>query len=141
MARMETSNGTHETEGRPTLRRSFFRRSRLAAGGTLTAILLASLLAPTTAHAQSDVAPALPNVLILLDTSGSMERMPNSSIPPVAVGTTSTTVKNRWIQALEVLGGGISNYKMVAIDRNSTDFKTEYSLGGTNPYDSGYYLN
>ena len=55
---------------------------------TLTRILLASSgaaigLAPAVAAAQNDVTPHLPNVLLLIDTSGSMEQLmiPDPSDP------------------------------------------------------------
>lgn len=99
------------------------------------------LLAPAASHAQSDVAPPLPNVLILLDTSGSMERLPNANLPSVGVGSLSTSERTRWIQALEVLGGGIADYSMLNVQRTSSDFASEYGLGGTNPYDYGYFLS
>ena len=45
-----------------------------------TTLLLATATA-TSAHAQIDVNPPLPNVLILLDTSGSMENMLDNGSP------------------------------------------------------------
>ncbi len=108
--------------------------------GLLGAATVAALVSANgRAHAQSDVTPPLPNVLILLDTSGSMERNPNASLPAVAAGSLSTE-KNRWVQALEVLGGSIQGYQMLGVARNSTDFINEYGLGGTAPYDKDYYL-
>lgn len=108
--------------------------------GLLGAATIAAFATATgSARAQSDVTPPLPNVLILLDTSGSMERNPNASLPAVAAGSLSTE-KNRWVQALEVLGGSIQGYQMLGVARNSTDFINEYGLGGTAPYDKDYYL-
>ncbi len=112
--------------------------------------LAATVLLSGTARAQSDVAPPLPNVLILLDTSGSMERMPNGTLPLRDDGTTldpstgskatATIARNRWVSALEVLGGSIKNYTLLAVDRSKDDFKNEFGLGGANPYDAGYGL-
>ena len=43
-------------------------------GWLVGGLVAAVLLAPAASFAQSDVTPPLPNVLILLDTSGSMDR-------------------------------------------------------------------
>ncbi len=102
----------------------------------------ALVLAPSYARAQSDVTPPLPNILILLDTSGSMERKPDGTLPTVATNATSTE-KNRWVQALEVLGGSITGYSMLNVKRDGTsgsDFWNEYNLSGVSPYDADYYL-
>ncbi len=129
-------------------RRPYARRSvptRLWVGG---AALLAFLV-PATASAQSDVTPPLPNVLILLDTSGSMERMPNATFPAIAegalapkdsTGSVAEAYKNRWTLALEVLGGRIKNLDVLHTKRSTTDFSTEFSLGGLPPYDLNYYV-
>lgn len=112
---------------------------RLARGAVVGGIAAIALLAPAASRAQSDVAPPLPNVMILLDTSGSMERNPNASLPTVAPGGVSIE-RNRWIQALEVLGGSIVDYSMLHVKRTGSDFAAEYGLGGANPYDLEYYL-
>lgn len=112
------------------------RSQQLVVGGFLAAVLLA----PAASRAQSDVTPALPNVLILLDTSGSMERKPNATLPGHLAGTTSTTEKTRWVQALEVLGGSLEGYRLLHQPRNTTDFRDEFGLGGQAPYDYDYYL-
>lgn len=107
---------------------------RALLGGSIAAVLLA----PSASRAQSDVTPALPNVLILLDSSGSMERFPNAKLPTVAPWATSTE-KNRWVSALEVLGGAIDNYKLLHEPRTAGDFFNEYNLGGA-LYDLNYSL-
>lgn len=108
---------------------------RALVGGFVAAVLLA----PAASHAQSDVAPPLPNVLILLDTSGSMERFPNGKLPTATPMGTSTE-KTRWVQALEVLGGGIDNFALLNQPRTGADFTAEYGLGGQSPYDLDYFL-
>ena len=119
------------------------RLTRLVAGGSALAALV---FASRGAKAQTDVTPPLPDVLILLDTSGSMERMPDATLPvddkgiPLTPNTRSSTMKNRWVDAIEVLGGGLKNYSLLAQARNSTDFKNEFGLGGQDPYDSTYDL-
>lgn len=96
--------------------------------------------------AQSDVSPPLPNVLIILDNSGSMERMTDGTLPTkddstaLTAGTTASVAKNRWITAVEVIAGSISGYRLLAEDRSSSDFKNEFGLGGKDPYDASYGL-
>ncbi len=133
------TNATHGTRAR--------RRPFRARGGLVgSAIVLASLGASSAAEAQMDVAPPLPNVLILLDTSGSMERLPNGQLPAIDTVTASIDPmqKSRWIDALEVLGGDFVNYSAIQVPRNTVDFANEYSLVSSGasapPYDYGYYL-
>jgi type IV pilus assembly protein PilY1 len=118
--------------------------TRRTTRNTIAALLaLGCVYAPSLARAQTDVTPPLPNVLILLDTSGSMERRPDGTLPPVGIGATSTTERNRWVQALEVLGGSISGYQMLGVKRDgstTSDFYNEYNLNGAAPYDADYYL-
>jgi type IV pilus assembly protein PilY1 len=141
---------------------------------TLTKILLvtggASAVGLTTgiAGAQNDVTPHLPNVLLLLDTSGSMENVvpPDPSDPlkarlviPGASGAPAgsacavtpnagyaTTVMNRWAQLVTTLTGTIptgplGSFGCEAVQRNTAAFVNEYQFpsGGT-PYDYNYYL-
>lgn len=113
-------------------------RKRALVGGLSAALLLA----PSASRAQSDVTPALPNVLILLDTSGSMERFNNAGLPTVAPWKTSAE-KTRWVEALEVLGGSIQGYALLNEPRTSgsgSDFNAEYSLSGAPAYDLDYVL-
>jgi type IV pilus assembly protein PilY1 len=137
------TNGTNGARVRGRVRSLRARMTPSLAGA---AILLATLGATNAAHAQMDVAPPLPNVLILLDSSGSMERKPDGTLPAITTTTasTDTTQKSRWISALEVLGGGFKNYSAIQVPRDTTDFVNEYQLlnGATpvQPYDYGYYL-
>lgn len=143
---VEHTNGTNGT--RPRRLRSFRARGRSRLVGS--AILLAALVTTSMAAAQMDVAPPLPNVLILLDTSGSMERLADGTDPSrtavsakqITTTTPSTTVKTRWINALEVLTGPIKNYSIIQMPRDATNhFVEEYSLGAANPpADQGFYL-
>ncbi len=137
------TNGTNGARVRGRVRSL---RARMTPSLVGAAILLATLGATTAAHAQMDVAPPLPNVMILLDTSGSMERLPTGALPTISATTasTDTTQKSRWISALEVLGGGFKSYSAIQVPRNTADFVSEYQLlnGATpvQPYDYGYYL-
>lgn len=107
------------------------------------AALLSLGLAPAPALGQADVFPPPPNVLLLVDTSGSMDYKTNSNAFPSCkyVGTTSTTQsseRSRWIEVIEVLTGSIVDYQCQKLDRNSTGFRSEYALGGLPPYDALY---
>jgi type IV pilus assembly protein PilY1 len=108
------------------------------------------------ALAQSDINPPLPNVLLLLDTSGSMENMANDKAPedaannPPFAATTAActpgvaTTPNKWATLVQVLAGDIDNFSCEALDRGAASFKSEYALppygGATAPYDANYYL-
>ena len=93
------------------------------------------------ASAQSDISGASPNVLLLVDTSGSMEYMTSSTNQPNCDPTGNTpSDKSRWVNLVEVLTGSINNYRCVAVDRSSTPFVNEYSLGGNRPADFGYSI-
>ncbi len=128
----------------------------------LTATILAAtatLAISGGARAQIDVNPPLPNVLILLDTSGSMENMLDGNTPEsenatcaytysgntVLVDTTAAstgTSPNRWGIAVQALTGSMSPaYNCVSMPRAAGSyFATEYSIDGKTPYDTNYYL-
>ena len=104
-------------------------------------------MAPRAAHAQADTNPPLPNALLLVDTSGSMEYM----VSPNAQGKPQLPVcnpgnpllqndQNRWTTMVDVLGGEVQNFSCLPSDRNSPAFKTEFGLAGGNPVDWNYYL-
>ena len=93
------------------------------------------------ASAQSDITGAAPNVLLLVDTSGSMEYMTSTTNQPNCDPTGNTpSDKSRWINLVEVLTGNISNYRCATVDRASSAFVNEYSLGGNRPADFGYSI-
>lgn len=98
-------------------------------GGLLS---IAFLFASRGASAQNDVNPPLPNVLLLVDTSGSMEYKVGASAYPACYPDGSLpSEKSRWIDLVEVLTGSIQDYRCQSIDRTSTSFRNgEY---GTNP--------
>lgn len=116
---------------------------------TLSKILLgtcaASLasLAAGAAHAQLDLQPVLPNVLLLIDTSGSMERTvagaeptcnPSSPAPP-------ESARSRWTNIIEALTGPVQNFSCYAQSRSDSAFINQYRLGGgVDPYDKHYYI-
>lgn len=118
---------------------------------TLQKLLLASGaallgLAPSLARAQLDINPPLPNVLLLIDTSGSMENMIDGKRPEQAGAactpgvTMPASSMNRWATLISVMTGTIENFSCQALDRSSAAFKNEYSWGGKDPYDYKYYL-
>jgi hypothetical protein len=69
------------------------------------------------ARAQADVTPQNPNVLLLVDTSGSMEYKTSSNVFPncrydatgVVSNPPATLEKSRWIDLVEVLTGSITD--------------------------------
>lgn len=112
----------------------------------LVPALGAVALAPTLAHAQLlDAEPPLPNVMLLLDTSGSMEHMIDGTTPeaggiPTTCNPGTATTKNRWATLVEILTGTIDNFSCDAVDRSSAAFLNEYTFDGAQPYDYKYYL-
>jgi type IV pilus assembly protein PilY1 len=87
-------------------------------------------------RAQDGVIQPLPNVLLLVDTSGSMEYKSGAQEYPTCDPTgTVASEKSRWIDLVEVLTGQIADYRCQSIDRRSTNFRTEYSLSTNIPYD------
>ena len=117
------------------------RSSFLRAAAALVALAVSAT--PRTVRAQADINPPLPNVLLLVDTSGSMEYQANGdAVTCNPASTSAVNHKSRWIDVVEVLTGTIDNYSCQSIDRTDSSaggFKTgEYSLGGLPPYDYRY---
>jgi type IV pilus assembly protein PilY1 len=91
------------------------------------------------AKAQADTALPLPNVLLLVDSSGSMEfQSSGDTMPDCDPTDPDASEKSRWTDLVEVLTGAIPDFRCQALDRTTTAFRTEYSLGGRVPYDYGY---
>ncbi len=111
------------------------RRRRTLLG---TGALIATVLAAPRATAQAEAEKPPPNVLLLVDTSGSMEFKTDGTFPNCAPGDTLTSEKSRWIDLIEVMTGTFENYSCWAQDRGSTAFRDEFTLGTTVPYDFGY---
>jgi len=137
----------------------------LALGG---APLLALLFAADTARAQQvDTNPPLPNVMLLIDNSGSMERMidgntpetdANASTPsgtnkcncsgngpdrvPTCDWTDTLPAPNRWDTLQMALTGTLTNgFGCVAMPRTGgTIYANEYDINGQQAYDANYYL-
>lgn len=105
--------------------------------------LVGLCLLPGRAHAQADVKPPPPNILLLVDTSGSMDYKTGSNTFPTCkyagtTGTAQTSERSRWIDLVEVLTGTIPKYECQRLDRSSSLFRNEYALGGADPYDFLY---
>jgi type IV pilus assembly protein PilY1 len=114
------------------------RLCRLLAGAVGTAVLVAS----QSAFAQADLNPPLPNVLLLVDTSGSMEFKVDGS-PPVCTPNLpdNSHDRSRWIDLVEVLTGTIDEYSCEALERSTVQFANSYKFGSDeNPYDYSYPL-
>lgn len=116
-------------------------------------IAAAVFVSPERARAQASgvTQQALPNVMLLVDTSGSMERMFDGSLPS-AVATTTTTVgnaclagsqsnPNRWGSLVQALTGNMQPYYSCdAISRSGTAFLNEFSILTKPPLDKDYAL-
>ncbi|HKO94382.1 MAG TPA: hypothetical protein VJU61_24680, partial [Polyangiaceae bacterium] len=90
------------------------------------------------AAAQAEAQKPTPNVLLLVDSSGSMEFKTDGTFPTCSPGNTGLGQKSRWINLVEVLTGTINNYSCWRQDRSDSNFKTEFGLNGDPPYDFGY---
>jgi type IV pilus assembly protein PilY1 len=119
----------------------------------------ALLSVPAPARAQQvDTNPPLPDVLLMLDNSGSMERMIDGTVPEARPGNacnctddgtgaltcnwSSPPAGNRWNTVQQILTGSLQNgFNCVAMSRASgSTFAQEYQIGGVAPYDVNYYL-
>jgi type IV pilus assembly protein PilY1 len=133
-------------------RRRFHITSRLGLPVGAFAFAVATLLVSESANAQLGAANVpLPNVLILLDTSGSFEYMIDGNTPET-LGENGTcnpgvqSVPNRWGVAVQALTGNIQPYfSCASMDRTKQGFLNQYSIntgtgGNKAPYDYQYYL-
>jgi type IV pilus assembly protein PilY1 len=142
------------------------QRWLLSAAG-LAALATGTVALRTAGADAGDTTPKLPNVLILLDNSASMEWMPTcypndvngnaypSGAPCDAIprldathalspGQVATSTVNRWGAAVQVLAGTFRHFAMMDVSRSSADFLSEYSFSGSpsvSPYDSGFPLD
>ena len=134
------------------------RRLRGGVLGALPVALLCVLAGSASAQVAGTTQKPLPNVLLLVDTSGSMERMGDNSLPKdnriVPAGSLPypsnacqpgvPTNPNRWGMLLQALTGNLQPYYSCdAFDRagaTSTAFKTEFQINGKPPYDADYFL-
>lgn len=98
-------------------------------------------------HAQTDIEKPLPNVLLVVDTSGSMEYKATANpgtgafeYPVCNPGDASLPNEtSRWIDLVQVMTGSFVNYSCFSQDRGSARFREEFSLPGASfPYDFGY---
>src|SRR3984957_19681056 len=122
----------------------------LGAVACAAAMFLGSALVSRSASAQLGAANVpLPNVLLLLDTSGSFEYMIDGN-PPETLGEGGTcnpgvqSVPNRWGVAVQALTGNIQPYfSCASMDRTKQGFLNQYSIntgtgGNKAPYDYQY---
>ncbi|MEN9578600.1 MAG: hypothetical protein RJA70_1609, partial [Pseudomonadota bacterium] len=102
--------------------------------------LLATSFYAASVQAQGDIDKPMPNVMMLVDTSGSMEwKAEASTFPTCTPGDPgATNQKSRWIELVEVMTGSFEGYSCFGMDRASASFVNEYSLDGNKPYDWGY---
>jgi len=138
------------------MRSAFHRRRGVHAALLWGACAVASTFS-TVSHAQSagTTQKPLPNILLLVDTSGSMEKMIDGSDPEAntlngaaisaapfnACSPGVESNPNRWGSLLQALTGNIQPYySCVKVDRASNAFNLEYRINSTAPYDTTYYL-
>lgn len=108
------------------------RRKRLY---ETVALLLASAALPRQVAAQAaDVRPVKPLMMLLVDTSGSMEYLPDTAsakdvLPSCANTAADMNQKSRWAITAEALTGTISDFRCVRRDRAFyNDFDKQYHI-------------
>jgi len=95
----------------------------------------------STIYAQIDISPPLPNVLLLIDSSGSMEQMSDGTMPATCSSDPlKNSDMNKWHMLVAVLTGTIKSRGCHKVDRSAGDFKDEYSIQSIVPYDYGYEI-
>ena len=114
--------------------------------------MLAVFCAASDARAQAGVAQKpLPNGLLLVDTTGSMERMIDNTLPgfdlaglpnPATACVPGTaSPPNRWGILVQALTGNLQPYSCGRMDRVSGGALTnEYKINNILPYDKDYFL-
>lgn len=108
-------------------------------------LLLALTLAPSVATAQ-DADPTLtqkaPNVLLIVDSSGSMEHVSGQDrFPTCNPSVAGVSERSRWTDLVEVLTGTITDFRCQSIDRTSSSFLSEYRFPGAIPPPDYRYRN
>lgn len=120
--------------------------------------LLALVAMPAGARAQQlDTNPPIPNVLLLIDNSGSMDREIDGSLPEdnaanncncnattgVCNWSASPAQVNRWGTVVQAMTGTLANgYNCASMPRTpGSVFAQEYAINGNAPYDLNYYIN
>lgn len=117
------------------------RRTQILAACWLALAVLSVMLVPARANAQDDLRGILPYIMLVVDTSGSMERLPTcactspacSECLPKCNDATApmSQKKNRWAVTLEALTGTFNAFSCEPLARNAANGMT---------YDLGYYL-
>src|SRR5262249_18497185 len=95
---------------------------RLGLGLAAASVVIASA---GSARAQLDVNPPLPDIMLLVDTSGSMEfNLDGSKVTCDYADseTTGASQKSRWTQLVEVMTGDVLSYRCYSQDRTTTAF-------------------
>lgn len=126
------------------------RPVRLSLAGA-TAGAMAVVTSPVSA--QVDVNRPLPNVLLLVDSSGSMEFQADgnplaaaeceATAGPGSLGSQTTPnppEMSRWGTLLEVLTGKFQDVGCYRYERSSADYRNEFGLDGLDPYDASYIV-
>ena len=147
-------------DARPVTSRRMLARFGILAGGTLAVLASAvATLTPCTARAQgrTPTQGAPPNVLLLVDTSGSMERMPNGAMPVCTPGVAGQD-PNRWGSIVQGLTGSMQPFYSCGRmhrdgtapntqDMSRTAFRNAYwdnnlhgSISPQAEYDDGYAI-
>ncbi|HKQ69075.1 MAG TPA: PilC/PilY family type IV pilus protein [Polyangiaceae bacterium] len=131
----------------PTIVQSTTRRRLRSWRAAARVGALASVFLGGEAMAQLDTNPPLQNVMLLVDTSGSMAfANDGSKVRCAEVDATlaeepkGTSQKDRWTQLVEVLTGDVQGFNCYAQDRASAAFHDEFAMNGNDSYDFNYHV-
>ena len=121
------------------MRRTGMTRAGMIRTGTLALVLSVSGVAGAQETTDPDIRNIRPVVMLLVDTSGSMERMSGGEGGelPVCSGTVSgTNQRNRWTTVLEALTGSwpASAYSCQSVPRNTAAFVGQPDYQYYHPY-------
>jgi type IV pilus assembly protein PilY1 len=99
-----------------------------------------SVPGPASAQSDPDVRNIRPTVMLLVDTSGSMERLPGCACAtpacnecmPMCTSAPSSDERNRWATIVEAMTGGYNEFSCDRQNRHTSTFSGQY--------DYGYYI-
>ena len=130
---------------RPAAARPIVIRGRLASLLCAVAGLSSAILPSGPARAQDPEPLAIkPNVLLIVDTSGSMEYRTGSDEYPTCNpdDTVAVNERSRWIEVVEALTGTIRDYSCESVPRDTSLFEDEFAMpGNTDPPPDLNYRN
>src|SRR5689334_1004753 len=85
----------------------------------ISTAIAATFATPVSAQTEFEALDVKPVVMLMVDTSGSMERMPGTNDLPNCASTDVNLKKNRWAVTLEALTGSFDTFSCKERNRSS----------------------